>query len=81
MKYITNKIKSLFSPPVYIVTGLIRGLRPANERHRYKVMLSLIGWAQTKNQPYHYIKFNLSSHDLTIKTALEWNVYFPHHHE
>ena len=29
------------------VTGLILGLRPANERRRYKVTRSLIGWAQT----------------------------------
>ena len=28
-------------------SGLILGLRPANERHRYKVTPSLIGWAQT----------------------------------
>ena len=28
------------------IAGLI-GLRPANERQRYKVTLSLIGWAQT----------------------------------
>ena len=27
-------------------TGLILGLRPANERRRYKVTTSLIGWAQ-----------------------------------
>ena len=27
-------------------TGLILGLRPANERRRYKVTASLIGWAQ-----------------------------------
>ena len=27
--------------------GLILGLRPANERRRYKVTPSLIGWAQT----------------------------------
>ena len=27
--------------------GLILGLRPANERRRYKVTTSLIGWAQT----------------------------------
>ena len=27
--------------------GLILGLRPANERRRYLVMTSLIGWAQT----------------------------------
>ena len=27
--------------------GLILGLHPANERRRYKVTPSLIGWAQT----------------------------------
>ena len=27
--------------------GLILGLHPANERHRYKVTPSLIGWVQT----------------------------------
>ena len=31
----------------YIITGLILGLRPANERRRYKVTTSLIGWVQT----------------------------------
>ena len=31
-------------------TGLILGLHSANERRRYKVTPSLIGWAQTKNQ-------------------------------
>ena len=30
---------------------LILGLRPANERRRYKVTPSLIGWAQTYNEP------------------------------
>ena len=29
------------------LTGLILGLRPANERRRYFVTTSLIGWAQT----------------------------------
>ena len=29
-----------------VATGLILGLRPANERRRYKVTPSLIGWAQ-----------------------------------
>ena len=33
-------------------SGLIPGLHPANERRRYKVTPSLIGWAQTKNQLY-----------------------------
>ena len=28
------------------VSGLILGLRPANERRRYFVTTSLIGWAQ-----------------------------------
>ena len=31
----------------YDIPGLILGLRPANERGRYKVTPSLIGWAQT----------------------------------
>ena len=30
-----------------ILTGLILGLHPANERRRYFVTTSLIGWAQT----------------------------------
>ena len=29
------------------ISGLIWGLHPANERRRYKVTPSLIGWAQT----------------------------------
>ena len=32
---------------IHYTTGLILGLRPANERRRYKVTASLIGWAQT----------------------------------
>ena len=32
-------------------TGPIVGLRPANERRRYFVTTSLIGWAQAQNQP------------------------------
>ena len=30
-----------------VITELILGLRPANERRRYKVTPFLIGWAQT----------------------------------
>ena len=33
------------------ITGLILGLRPANERRRYFVTTSLSGWAQTWTQP------------------------------
>ena len=29
------------------IAGMILGLRPANERRRYKVTPCLIGWAQT----------------------------------
>ena len=34
-------------PACIMYTGLIPGLHPANERCRYKVTLSLIGWVQT----------------------------------
>ena len=33
--------------PHQTVSGIILGLHPANKRQRYKVTLSLIGWAQT----------------------------------
>ena len=36
------------------ITGLILGLHPANERRRYKVTASLIGWIQTQKQPCYY---------------------------
>ena len=44
--YSTNVIAVL-----HTVSGLILGLHPANDRRRYKVTPSLIGWAQTSNQP------------------------------
>ena len=31
---------------LYMATGMILGLRPANERWHYFVMTSLIGWVQ-----------------------------------
>ena len=37
---------------LYPRSGLILGLPPANERRRYKVTPSLIGWAQTYYQPW-----------------------------
>ena len=43
-------------------SDMILGLESANERRCYKVTLSLIGWAQTWNQPwifwfqYHRVK-------------------------
>ena len=40
-------LSSIFARLLNETSGLIPGLRPANERHRYKVPLYLIGWAQT----------------------------------
>ena len=54
MELLQTWAKPLISINYCIVTGLILGLRPANERRRYKVTPSLIGWAQTKNQPCYY---------------------------
>ena len=38
------------------ITGVILGLRPANERRRYFVMTSLVGWVQVQawNQPCYW---------------------------
>ena len=36
-----------FNDMKYATSGLILGLHPANERSRYRVTSSLIGWAQT----------------------------------
>ena len=35
------------------MSGLILGLRPANERRRYKVTPSLIGWVQPRISPVY----------------------------
>ena len=42
-----NKVKSQHDFLHHNISGLIIGLRPANERCRYKVTPSLIGWTQT----------------------------------
>ena len=42
-------------------TGMILGLRPTNERRRYKVTPSLICWAQILNQPCIYLRKRTSS--------------------
>ena len=34
-----------------LISGLILGLRPTNERRRYIVATSLIGWAQYYDKP------------------------------
>ena len=47
MELLQTWAKPLISINYCIVTWLILGLHPANERRRYKVTPSLIGWAQT----------------------------------
>ena len=46
-------IRNVYSR-IYTITGMILGLHPANGRRRYKVTASLIGCAQTYNQPCDY---------------------------
>ena len=50
-----NSFASTYLHQVVTYSGLILGLRPANERCRYKVMASLIGWAITWNQPWYWV--------------------------
>ena len=38
------------------IQGPNLGLRPANEKRRYKVTPSLIDWTQTYNQPWYSIE-------------------------
>ena len=42
-----TSIPSIPQVSLILSSGLLLGLCPANERHRYKVTPSLIGWAQT----------------------------------
>ena len=46
------------------LSGLVLGLRPANERRRYFVTTSLIGWVQAKNRPclYWFIRWDYISY-------------------
>ena len=48
---------------------MILGLRPANERRRYKVTTSLIGWAQNWNPPCNNSVITLAS---TTTAVLAW---------
>ena len=41
------KLRSRIFGQIFQTTGLILGLHAANERRRYKVTPSLIGWVQT----------------------------------
>ena len=57
---ITHMIWDKFWRPVSSGSGLILGLRPANERRRYFVTTSFIGWAQIQNHDvFHWLGANL----------------------
>ena len=76
----------LTSNSVYVdaSTGLNLGLHPANERRRYFVMSSLIGWVQAANQPccmhvhswdtFH--KQSLSSYLKSCENSIPFNFFF-----
>ena len=49
----------------------LQGLRPANKRRRYKVTPSLIGWAQTYNQPCFTVALGWS---LAWTQASQWDM-------
>ena len=49
-----HPVYSMLRTEPFEYTGLTLGLCPANERRRYFVTTSLIGWAQTWHQPWIY---------------------------
>ena len=49
-------------------SGLILGLRPANDRRRYSVTTSFIGWAQASNGPRTVMGLHTKMEDAFITT-------------
>ena len=47
----TNKIIAMKHNKAQTMSGIILYMRPANERRRYIVTSSLIGWMHTQNDP------------------------------
>ena len=65
-----------FSQIFKCYAGMIMYKRPANERRRYIVTLSLIGWAHIQNDPCYGILTVLSvSHFLTIQLQQSLHIY------
>ena len=63
-----------FSAPDGLIynTTLILGLLPANERRRYFVTTSLIGWVQTENQPCNSPFMHIYTYILIYTINLTW---------
>ena len=58
--------------------GLILGLHPANERLRYFVTMSLIGWLQADNQHWHpIVSYRSISYPMESKYILSSPVSSP----
>ena len=57
------------------ISRLILGLRPANERQRYFVTTSLIGWVQTKNQSWIYKYIPRNRHMVCFVMFRHWSMY------
>ena len=57
--------------PSWQRTGLILGLSPSNERQRYFITMSLIGWVQAWNQPW---RSNLSGRHGNWVCSGNWTV-------
>ena len=54
--------------------GLGLGLRPVNERRRYIVTTSLIGWAQAWNHPCSHFNFQCRRLDNSLDTMIRWMI-------
>ena len=53
-------------------TGLILGMHLANEKRRYKVTPSFIGWAQTWNQPWYSLLRITAKKELELRINSPW---------
>ena len=53
-----QSFSGLSSRFIHSTAGIILYMCPANERRRYIVTSSLIGWAQTQNDPYIVLLWN-----------------------
>ena len=62
----------------YDLIGFILCMRPANERRRYIVTSSLIGWAHTQNDPCLIIQILYRHVDITCKIMTKSGHNFAH---
>ena len=68
----TTGIYTWHSRYLVIFSGLTLGLRPANERRRYFVTTSLVGWVQAWNQPCVLYVMIICNLKITTCVTLCW---------